>query len=38
MWMEMTRNRYRFNLEGWSLSKAVMVVFGSISRVALSSI
>eukprot|EP00978_Attheya_sp_CCMP212_P012473 scaffold31132_cov34-Attheya_sp.AAC.2 len=29
IWMEMTRNGYRFNLEGWSLSRVAMVVFGS---------
>eukprot|EP00978_Attheya_sp_CCMP212_P036626 scaffold167647_cov31-Attheya_sp.AAC.2 len=33
--MEMTRNGYRFNLEGWSLSRVAMVVFGSGSTVAL---
>jgi uncharacterized protein YgbK (DUF1537 family) len=38
MWMEMTRNGYRFNLEGWPLSRVVMVVFGSVSTVTLSSI
>eukprot|EP00978_Attheya_sp_CCMP212_P025922 scaffold84271_cov61-Attheya_sp.AAC.2 len=30
IWMEMTRNGYnRFYLEGWSLSRVSMVVFGS---------
>eukprot|EP00978_Attheya_sp_CCMP212_P010788 scaffold26270_cov60-Attheya_sp.AAC.4 len=35
IWMEMTRNGYRFNLEGWSFSRVSMVVFGSGSTVAL---
>eukprot|EP00978_Attheya_sp_CCMP212_P001645 scaffold3380_cov50-Attheya_sp.AAC.2 len=35
IWMDMTRNGYRFNLEGWSLSRVTMVVFGSRSTVAL---
>ena len=35
IWMEMTRNGYRFNLEGWSLSRVAMVVFRSRSTVAL---
>ncbi len=32
-WTEMIRNGYRFNLEGWSLSRVAMVVFGSGSTV-----
>eukprot|EP00978_Attheya_sp_CCMP212_P003304 scaffold6819_cov51-Attheya_sp.AAC.10 len=36
IWTEMTRNGYRFNLEGWSLSRVAMAVFGgSGSTVAL---
>eukprot|EP00978_Attheya_sp_CCMP212_P004594 scaffold10016_cov54-Attheya_sp.AAC.16 len=31
--MEIIRNGYRFNLEGWSLSRVAMVVFGSGSTV-----
>eukprot|EP00978_Attheya_sp_CCMP212_P034496 scaffold144716_cov61-Attheya_sp.AAC.4 len=37
IWTEMTRNRYRFNLEGWSLSRVAMVVFGSGSTVGATS-
>eukprot|EP00978_Attheya_sp_CCMP212_P014211 scaffold36144_cov32-Attheya_sp.AAC.2 len=33
IWTEMIRNGYRLNLEGWSLSRVVMVVFGSRSTV-----
>eukprot|EP00978_Attheya_sp_CCMP212_P040029 scaffold214470_cov48-Attheya_sp.AAC.1 len=33
IWTEMIRTRYRFNLEGWSLSRVAMVVFGSGSTV-----
>eukprot|EP00978_Attheya_sp_CCMP212_P010354 scaffold25027_cov41-Attheya_sp.AAC.1 len=33
VWMEMLRNGRRFNLEGWSLSRVAMVVFGSGSTV-----
>eukprot|EP00978_Attheya_sp_CCMP212_P034470 scaffold144532_cov58-Attheya_sp.AAC.2 len=33
IWTEMIRNRYRLNLEGWSLSRVAMVVFGSGSTV-----
>eukprot|EP00978_Attheya_sp_CCMP212_P011507 scaffold28410_cov51-Attheya_sp.AAC.3 len=33
IWTKMIRNGYRFNLEGWSLSRVVMVVFGSGSTV-----
>eukprot|EP00978_Attheya_sp_CCMP212_P003743 scaffold7934_cov59-Attheya_sp.AAC.8 len=33
VWMEMIRNGYRFTLEGWSLSRVAMVVFGSGSTV-----
>ena len=33
IWTDMIRNRYRFNLEGWSLSRVAMVVFGSGSTV-----
>eukprot|EP00978_Attheya_sp_CCMP212_P031931 scaffold122559_cov58-Attheya_sp.AAC.1 len=33
IWTEMTRNGYKFNLEGWSLSRVAMVVFGSGSTV-----
>eukprot|EP00978_Attheya_sp_CCMP212_P009922 scaffold23678_cov51-Attheya_sp.AAC.1 len=33
----MIRNRYRFNLEGWSLSRVAMVVFGSGSTVGATS-
>eukprot|EP00978_Attheya_sp_CCMP212_P048903 scaffold592531_cov138-Attheya_sp.AAC.1 len=29
----MIRNWYRFNLEGWSLSRVAMVIFGSRSMV-----
>eukprot|EP00978_Attheya_sp_CCMP212_P034803 scaffold148015_cov35-Attheya_sp.AAC.1 len=35
IWMEMTRNVYRLNLEGWSLSRVAMVIFGSGLMVAL---
>eukprot|EP00978_Attheya_sp_CCMP212_P022431 scaffold66935_cov52-Attheya_sp.AAC.6 len=38
IWTEMTRNGYRFNLEGWSLSRVAMVVFGSGSTVGATSI
>eukprot|EP00978_Attheya_sp_CCMP212_P010839 scaffold26338_cov49-Attheya_sp.AAC.8 len=38
IWAEMTRNAYRFNLEGWSLSIVAMVVFGSRSTVGATSI
>jgi hypothetical protein len=33
IWTEMIRNGSRFNLEGWSLSRVTMVVFGSGSTV-----
>ena len=33
IWTEMIRNGCRFNLEGWSLSRVAMVVFGSGSTV-----
>eukprot|EP00978_Attheya_sp_CCMP212_P035086 scaffold150777_cov30-Attheya_sp.AAC.2 len=33
VWTEMIRNGYRFNLEGWSLSRVALVVFGSGSTV-----
>ena len=33
IWTEMIRNGYRFDLEGWSLSRVAMVVFGSGSTV-----
>eukprot|EP00978_Attheya_sp_CCMP212_P009964 scaffold23876_cov51-Attheya_sp.AAC.2 len=33
IWTEMIRNEYRFNLEGWSLSKVAMVIFGSGATV-----
>eukprot|EP00978_Attheya_sp_CCMP212_P012669 scaffold31678_cov58-Attheya_sp.AAC.2 len=36
--MDMTRNRYRLNLEGWSLSRVTMVIFGSRSTVGATSI
>eukprot|EP00978_Attheya_sp_CCMP212_P003817 scaffold8077_cov53-Attheya_sp.AAC.2 len=38
IWTEMTRNGYRFNLEGWSLSRVTMVLFGSRSTVGATSI
>ena len=33
IWTEMIRNGYRFNLEGWPLSRVDMVIFRSGSTV-----
>eukprot|EP00978_Attheya_sp_CCMP212_P044027 scaffold297768_cov48-Attheya_sp.AAC.1 len=38
IWTEMTRNRYRLNLVGWSLSRVAMFVFGSGSTIGATSI